>query len=74
MNDAGVTMSQRDIDRETRSRVLQAVLQAITSMDDQRRRVWLAWMVGQLSSDSLQVLELRLRKRGLITQKDGSQI
>jgi len=67
-------MSQRDIDRETRSRVLQVVLQAITSMDDQRRRVWLAWMVGQLSSDSLQVMELRLRKRGLITQKDGSQI
>jgi len=67
-------MSQRDVDRETRSRVLQAVLQAITSMDDQRRRVWLAWMVGQLSSDSLQVMELRLRKRGLITQKDGSQI
>lgn len=67
-------MSQRDVDRETRSRVLQVVLQAITSMDDQRRRVWLAWMVGQLSSESLQVMELRLRKRGLITQKDGSQI
>ena len=67
-------MSQRDVDRETRSRVLQVVLQAITSMDDQRRRVWLAWMVGQLSSESLQVMELRLRKRGLTTQKDGSQI
>lgn len=67
-------MSQRDIARETRSRVLQVVLQAITSMDDDRRRVWLAWMVGQLPPESLQVMELRLRKRGLITQKDGSQI
>ena len=68
MNDGDShTMSQRDVDRETRSRVLQVVLQAITSMDDDRRRVWLAWMVGQLPPESLRVMELRLKKRGFIS-------
>jgi hypothetical protein len=59
-------MTHRDVEREIRSRVFRQVLAAVTSMDDERRRVWLAWMIGQLSLESLLAMELRLKKRGVI--------
>ena len=59
-------MTNRDIEREIRSRVFRQLLTALIAMDDERRRVWLAWMIGQLSLESLLAMELRLKKRGVI--------
>jgi hypothetical protein len=59
-------MTSRDIERETRSRVFTQLLIALASMDDDKRRVLLAWMIGQLSVESLLAMELRLRRRGVI--------
>ena len=58
-------MTNRDVERETRSRVFRQVLAAVTSMDDERRRVWLAWMIGQLPLESRLAKEIRLKRRGV---------
>ena len=59
------THNQRDVEREVRTRVLAVVLRAFKVMDDTRRRVFLAWLVGQLPMQSLLALELRLQRRGV---------
>lgn len=59
------TRSQRDVEREVRTRVLAVVARAFEVMNDTRRRVFLAWIVGQLPMQSLLALEIRLQRRGV---------